>query len=912
MNDFLKKMFIDQAKPAMKRHSGSGGVEINKETLDVTENGTYTPSAENTYYNEVNVNVSIPEGYLKPEGTLNITANGTYNVSSYAKSEVNVEAVSEIDGRVVEVDVLPELIVPSLSEKNPVPSAMFSVDEETNNWNIISNSGPCDKIYLNTSLSIEETVAEIKKVTRNLDTTYGHEMSAYQYFMSGMMNYDGNMRNTFYLNIFNQFNADDNGYYTGYSDLWGIYLTVYDPNNNECIFEDFIFDSSNGGWNSEFNGVIDTSMCTELFSYLEWNENIDWGDDYGVNPYVKNGVINMNDSITNLVFIPGLAPNPKLKEESTYKLPDKTLWMFKNGGWNEVKIVDDGIIKVNHLPEKLLHTRDVVPNSGLAPYQRIMLNTSLTDAEVLKELQKLSYVKYDDQWSYSILYYVDLAEVGRPDQYHMLSAAKIQKQSGVVYGIVDYYYVSYAPQNTWYWQNGDPWNEGNEYASFIGWNPNAYWVEDVNNNYSPMVGCVLSSSDDYPATFHETTDTMGITMNAGLDNEKITNLLYIETDETYPNPDYDPEATYKLPDGTYWINQNDYWFQYIEFLDEYYKTISSNSCVFPTTVEFENRLVDPSIIEDVQKNISNIYNNTIGDAAYFNTSGMKDMSFMFCGAVNVDRYPIYDTSSAETINYMFYNNDNMVEFPNFDFSKVKYAKGAFAGSGKLISPPSLLNANNLYNIERAFTGCSSLPYLPEINMTNVVYTNSTFYGCHGLTGSISLDMPKVAYANQMFGDCYYITEAHFTNSTKLREVNDMFANCYALETVTGISLKNWNNSNTSSGNIHMFSMCEKLKNVSITDIPYTINFQYSPLLTVDSLIGICKECIKPSSSSAKPKLYLGSTNKEKLTNIYVKFTDPSVTTISSGSKGNVEVCESTDEGAMTIEAYMALKNWTLA
>jgi hypothetical protein len=57
---------------------------------------------------------------------------------------------------------------------------------------------------------------------------------------------------------------------------------------------------------------------------------------------------------------------------------------------------------------------------------------------------------------------------------------------------------------------------------------------------------------------------------------------------------------------------------------------------------------------------------------------------------------------------------------------------------------------------------------------------------------------------------------------------------------------------------------------------------------------------------------MGSANKNKLTNVYVKFTDPTKTTIATDEKGDVVVCESTDEGAMTITEYMTLKKWSLA
>lgn len=55
-------------------------------TKDITENGTHDVKA----YEAVSVDVPIPEGYLKPSGTLEVDENGTHDVTEYASVEVNV------------------------------------------------------------------------------------------------------------------------------------------------------------------------------------------------------------------------------------------------------------------------------------------------------------------------------------------------------------------------------------------------------------------------------------------------------------------------------------------------------------------------------------------------------------------------------------------------------------------------------------------------------------------------------------------------------------------------------------------------------------------------------------------------------------------------------------------------------
>lgn len=144
-----------------------------------------------------------------------------------------------------------------------------------------------------------------------------------------------------------------------------------------------------------------------------------------------------------------------------------------------------------------------------------------------------------------------------------------------------------------------------------------------------------------------------------------------------------------------------------------------------------------------------------------------------------------------------------------------------------------------------------------------------------------------------------------------------FYKCQQLREIIGdIDLKYI--TNTSDSLYNMFGSCTELRNVTIKNLNLSLTLagsdsnnsyvQYGKKLTVDCLINTCKECIKQSSSRT---LTISSDNLPKLANVYVKFTDSSQTEIAVGEKGDVVVCESTDDGAMTIENYMLLKDWTL-
>lgn len=63
---------------------------IETEVASVTANGTVIPS-DGKYLKRVDVNVPIPDGYVKPVGAFPMTENGTYDVTRYESAEVNVQ-----------------------------------------------------------------------------------------------------------------------------------------------------------------------------------------------------------------------------------------------------------------------------------------------------------------------------------------------------------------------------------------------------------------------------------------------------------------------------------------------------------------------------------------------------------------------------------------------------------------------------------------------------------------------------------------------------------------------------------------------------------------------------------------------------------------------------------------------------
>lgn len=86
-----QEALIDELKEVLQGKA-SGVANPIIEPLQVTENGTYTAPDGVDGYSPIEVNVPIPEGYIKPSGTLEITENGTYDVTEYESVNVNVES----------------------------------------------------------------------------------------------------------------------------------------------------------------------------------------------------------------------------------------------------------------------------------------------------------------------------------------------------------------------------------------------------------------------------------------------------------------------------------------------------------------------------------------------------------------------------------------------------------------------------------------------------------------------------------------------------------------------------------------------------------------------------------------------------------------------------------------------------
>ena len=225
--------------------------------------------------------------------------------------------------------------------------------------------------------------------------------------------------------------------------------------------------------------------------------------------------------------------------------------------------------------------------------------------------------------------------------------------------------------------------------------------------------------------------------------------------------------------------------------------------------------------------------------------------------------------------YFHYENARKDLLWKIDTSKCTSFRNAFYKC-KSISTISELDTSNGTDFYCMFSGCSNLKSLPELDVSNGTIFNSMFNGCSMLTTVPELDTSK--------GDNFI----------------QIFYNCTRLTTIPKLDVS----SGTNFGN--MFTKCGLLKNLYLYNIRKTIQIgsgtSYGHLLTVDSLVHTIKELCTVTSSQT---LTIGSANLEKIAGLYCRITDD------TNEKKPMELCEGTDEGAMTLTEYATAKGWQI-
>lgn len=192
--------------------------------------------------------------------------------------------------------------------------------------------------------------------------------------------------------------------------------------------------------------------------------------------------------------------------------------------------------------------------------------------------------------------------------------------------------------------------------------------------------------------------------------------------------------------------------------------------------------------------------------------------------------------------------------------------------------------------------------IEKLDTSNVDNFGYLFYDGETLTTIPELDTSNGTKFEYMFMQSGIVTvpELDTSNGTNF---NSMFYSCSALTTIPKLDLQSVETGNKLTD---MLSYCYKLTDLYLYNIRKTIKIgsgtSWGHLLTVDSLVHTIKELCTVTSSQT---LTIGSANLEKIAGLYCRITD------ATNEKKTMELCESTDEGAMTLVDYALEKGWNI-
>lgn len=258
------------------------------------------------------------------------------------------------------------------------------------------------------------------------------------------------------------------------------------------------------------------------------------------------------------------------------------------------------------------------------------------------------------------------------------------------------------------------------------------------------------------------------------------------------------------------------------------------------------------------------------------TIRFKDMSYYFAGGARVDDEHVLDTSETTNFSHVCANWDKSVyELPaNIDTSKGVDFGYAFMNCRKITKLPLNLDVRNGQELASMFVNCESMQTYPDLDTSNAIDMQYMFQGNRDLRIAPSMDTSNVLL------------------------VPSMFERCVSLHTVPTMDLNKCVTTN------NMFKDCAQLKNIDLRNIRVSTQLSdgstWGHLLTVDSLVNTIKELCKVEN---KQILTIGSENLAKIADLRCKVIDDTTEKIS------MELCDSTDDGSMTLVEYAALKNW---
>lgn len=307
------------------------------------------------------------------------------------------------------------------------------------------------------------------------------------------------------------------------------------------------------------------------------------------------------------------------------------------------------------------------------------------------------------------------------------------------------------------------------------------------------------------------------------------------------------------------------------------------------------------------------------------TKNVTNMFNMFSYCTNLTSLDLsnFNTSNVTTMTNMFYGSTSLtsLDLTSFNTEKVDSMAAMFDDCINLTSLDlSSFDTSNVTNMNSMFHNCSKLTSLDlsNFNTSKVILMNGAFNNCKKLT---SLDLSnwntsEVSNMGSMFRYCSSLTSLNLSsfNTKNVTTMTNLFDGCTKLSDIVGSMdlIKATSLTNFCTG-------CPDLTNVTLKNIKKSITLgsgtSYGTKLSNATLINTIQQLWDLTGSTSQT-LTLSTTSKENIANIYVKLVDVTdemlATDPNAGNKKPCVVCESTDEGAMTITEYLISKNWSLA
>lgn len=322
-----------------------------------------------------------------------------------------------------------------------------------------------------------------------------------------------------------------------------------------------------------------------------------------------------------------------------------------------------------------------------------------------------------------------------------------------------------------------------------------------------------------------------------------------------------------------------------------------------------------------------------------------------------------DTSQVTNMEYAFGNCSNITSIPYLDTKNVTNFQRAFDSCSKLSSIYPL-DLSNCKTLNHMFYSCRLLEniYLENINLSNISNFSYVFSQCRALKNMPIKTFPDNASCNCIYETCELMVSDTPINVGKPKSLNNAFRYCRSLNTEVTIDAVNCTDMSycfyytdkipkitvtntpnkintagvfygcgalkdvfidlrTSSNVSNLFEYCNALENVIVKNVKLSLKLgsytDWGTKLTNASLLNTAQELWDNTGNAlgGARTLTLSTPSKTAIQSIYVKLVDVTDEMRAEdeyidNKKPCVE-CESTDDGAMTLEEYIISKNWQI-